>query len=34
MDKQIASMETALREAGIDYKEQEMPGLDECVIKE
>ncbi len=34
MDKQIDSMKTALREAGIDYKEQEMPGLDECEIKE
>lgn len=34
MDKQLKSMKRVLNEAGIEYKEQEIPALDECEIKE
>ncbi len=34
MDKQLENMNTVMRESGISYKEQEMPSLDDCEIKE
>ncbi len=34
MDKQLESMNKVLHESGIDYKEQKMPSLDDCEIKE
>lgn len=34
MDKQLDNMKKVLNEAGIDYKEQEIPSLNDCEIKE
>jgi serine O-acetyltransferase len=34
MDKQLDSMRRVLNEAGLEYKEQDIPTLDDCEIKE
>jgi len=34
MDKQLDSMKKVLNEAGLEYKEQDMPTLNDCEIKE
>ncbi len=34
MDKQLGGMKKVLNEAGIKYKDQEMPSLDDCEIEE
>jgi len=34
MDKQLGKMNKVLHDSGIEYKEQQMPSLDDCEIKE
>jgi len=34
MDKQLECMKKVLNESGIEYKEQNMPSLDDCEIKD
>jgi len=34
MDKQLEGMREVLNKSGIEYKEQDIPALDDCEIKE